>query len=601
MCRRTIALFVLLAAALIPGVNAPRAQDDPHAACAAPPSYVPAELLERVVPLRKGVGNSHETVTTTSKEAQTFYDQGLNYLESYVWIEASRSFRQALRLDPKLAMANLGLSYVYSGLDNPEAARQFFDKAKALESSVSERERRRIEIREKQLAAIDDIKDTSRFLAYKKAIDDALAKYFDDPQLWLLRGNAEETNASGRGQRGGASSIAFYLAALRLVPDYASAHHYLVHSYETVARIDEALEHGEAYARLSPAIPHAAHMWAHDLRRVGRVDDAIIQFKKSDGLERAYYAAEKIDPSFDWHHGHNLDLLSSCYQHKGQMKLAETTLRESAALEAVSAYRAFNMRELPNFLIHRARYKEALEEARVLTKTKYPQSRCVGHALAGQALLWLGRGDDARIELEAARRELETIPLVTLGIDPSRSSVEPWVDALRGEIMLRGGQRDEGSTVLKDVVKALRNATGPDAWSQGLFRLETMARSAMAARDWNLAAFIAAQMIDHDAAYGGSHFTLAQVLRHKDDAPGVAREAEAAKRYWSDADRDLPELKTLAEFGSAKSTTFTPSSPAARPSSGRGSTRTDGRRPESRRENGRQWRRDVPTVTIGRR
>src|SRR6185503_11875106 len=96
------------------------AQDDPHAACAAPPSYVPAELLSRAVPLRTGIGNSHEEVTTTSKEAQAFYDQGLNYLESYVWIEAARSFHQALRLDPDLGMAYLGLSYVESGLENPE-------------------------------------------------------------------------------------------------------------------------------------------------------------------------------------------------------------------------------------------------------------------------------------------------------------------------------------------------------------------------------------------------------------------------------------------------------------------------------------------------
>ena len=547
MSARTTSLFVFFSVALSPIAGALRAQDDPHAACAAAPSYVPAELLTRVVPLRTGIGNSHESVTTTSKEAQAFYDQGLNYLESYVWIEASRSFRQALRLDSKLAMAHLGLSYVYSGLDNPEAAREFFAKAKALAANVSERERRRIDIREKQLAAMDDIKDAGRFLAYKKAIDDALAAYFEDPLFWLLRGNAEESNASGRGQRGGAGSIAFYDAVLRIVPDHASAHHYLVHSYETIGRIDKALEHGEVYARLSPAIPHAAHMWAHDLRRVGRVDDAIAQFKKSDELERAYYAAEKIDPAFDWHHGHNLDLLASCYEHKGQMKLAEATLRESAALDPVSAYRAFNMRELPNFLIHRARYEEALRAGRALIATAYPQSRCVGHALAGQALLGLGRKDDAKVELAAAQRELATVPLLTVGIDPSRSSVEPWVEALRGEILLRGGQQKDGRAVLKEVVKALRAATGPDAWSQGLFRLETLARSAIDVGDWELAEFIAAQMLDHDAAYGGSHFTFALVLRHKGDAAGVAREVAAARRYWRDADPDLPELEKLGD------------------------------------------------------
>jgi tetratricopeptide (TPR) repeat protein len=539
--------LILCSLALIPGARSPRAQDDPHAACTAPPSYVPAELLERVVPLRTGTGNSHEAVTTTSKQAQAFYDQGLNYLQSYVWIEASRSFRQALRLDAKLAMAHLGLSYVSSGLENPDAARQFFEKAKALASTVGDRERRRIDIREKQLAAIDDIEDTSRFLAYKQAIDDALATYFEDPQFWLLRGNAEEANASGRGQRGGAASIAFYDAVLRLVPDHASAHHYLVHSYETIGRIDEALEHGEVYARLAPAIPHAAHMWGHDLRRVGRVDDAIAQFKKTDELERAYYAAEKMDPAFDWHHGHNLDLLASCYEHKGQMKRAETTLRESAALKPVSAYRAFNMRELPNFLIHRARYEEAVEAGRALTTTAYPQSRCVGHVLVGQALLWLERRDEAKTELDAARRELAATPVSAVGLDPPRSTVEPWVDALRGEILLREGSRDEGRAVLKAVVKALRTAVGPDAWSQGLFRLETLARGAMAVGDWELAEFLAAQMIEHDAAYGGSHFTFALVLRHRGDTAGAAREIEAARRYWRDADRDLPEFKKMAD------------------------------------------------------
>ena len=527
-------------------------QDDPHAGCAAPPSYVPAELLERPVTLRDRIGNSHEAVTTASVEAQAFYDQGLNYLESYVWIEASRSFHQALRLDPNLAMAYLGLSYVHSGLDNKAAARQFLEKATALAPSVSERERGRMVIREKQLAAIDDIKDTARFVAYKKTIDDALAKDLEDPQLWLLRGNAEEANASGRGQRGTAASIAFYQAVLRLVPGHATAHHYLVHSYETVGRIDKALEHGEVFARLASSIPHAAHMWGHDLRRVGRVDEAIAQFLKADTLERAYYAAEKIDPVLDWHHAHNLDLLASCYEHKGQKKLAEKTLRDSAALAAVSAYRAFNLRELPNFLIHRARYQEALEAGRALTDTGYPQSRCVGHALAGQALLWLGRPDEARKELEAARRELEMVPQLTLGLDPPRSMVEPWVEALRGDLLLREGQRDEGRAVLKDVVRALRAAPGPDAWSQALFRLESMARSAMEAGDWDLTEFIAAEMLDHDTAYGGSHSTLALVLRQKGDDAGAAREVEAARRYWRDADPDLPELKQFAAESGAK-------------------------------------------------
>ena len=260
MRRHALFAATLLIASLPSG--AARAEDDPHAGCVAPPSYVPAALLERPLPLRRGVGNSRETVTTGSQEAQAYYDQGLNYVESYVWIEAARSFHQALRLDPKLALAYVGLSRVQSGLGNDKAARLMLERAKALGSGASDRERRRITIREKQLDAIDRIEDTAAFAAYKKAIDDALVADLGDPQLWLMRGTAEESNASGRGQRGNASSVAFYERALQLVPDHASAHHYLVHSYETIGRIEDALVHGEAYARLSPAIPHAAHMWA---------------------------------------------------------------------------------------------------------------------------------------------------------------------------------------------------------------------------------------------------------------------------------------------------------------------------------------------------
>jgi tetratricopeptide (TPR) repeat protein len=524
-----------------------RSQDDPHAACALPPSYVPADLLERPVPLRTGVGNSHEVVTTTSPQAQAFYDQGLNYLESYVWIEAARSFRQALRLDPRIAMAYVGLSRTYSGLDNPEAAKHFLAKAKALAPGSSDRERRRIEIRGKQLEAIESLEDASLFNAYKKSIDDALVASPDDTQLWLIRGNAEEPNASGRGQRGTETSIAFYDRVLRLAPDHASAHHYLVHTYETIGRIDKALEHGERYARLSPSIPHAAHMWAHDLRRVGRVDDAIAQFLKANALERAYYEAEKIEAGFDWHHGHNLDLLATCYEHKGQMKLAEKTMREAATLGAVDAYRAFNLKELPNLLIHRARYAEALDAARALTNTKFAQSRSVGHALAGQALLGLGRLEAAGAELEAARRELESIPRVVPGVAPRRAAVEPWVEALRGELLLRTGKRDEGSRVLKDVQRALRAIPGPDAWSQTLFRLESMARTARETGDWELAEHSAAQMLDHDGAYAGSHLAMALVLKHKGDVAGAARAFASAQRAWRDADSDLPELGLIAE------------------------------------------------------
>src|SRR5437762_7906666 len=96
-------------------------------------------LAERPVALRSGIGSAHDAVSTTSKQAQAFYDQGLSYLHSYVWLEAARSFNQALRLDPKLAMAHLGLTIAYSELNAAAAAHAALDRARALAATDHDR------------------------------------------------------------------------------------------------------------------------------------------------------------------------------------------------------------------------------------------------------------------------------------------------------------------------------------------------------------------------------------------------------------------------------------------------------------------------------
>src|SRR5262249_3534963 len=99
--------------------------------------WVPREILTRPLPLRSGIGGPHEKVTTSSKQAQAYYDQGMAYLHSYVWIEAARSFNQATRLDPKMAMGYIGLSRAYSGLTDPKAAREALNKGQSLSKGVT--------------------------------------------------------------------------------------------------------------------------------------------------------------------------------------------------------------------------------------------------------------------------------------------------------------------------------------------------------------------------------------------------------------------------------------------------------------------------------
>src|SRR5438270_109431 len=133
---------------------------DPHAghdmsAMTANIGYVPSSVLEVPTTLKppSEVGRLHDPATTSSSDAQKFYDQGEAYLHSYVWIEAARSFNQALRLDPKMAMAYVGLSRVYSNLNDESSAENAVAKAREFASGVSEKDRTRIELEAKRVEA----------------------------------------------------------------------------------------------------------------------------------------------------------------------------------------------------------------------------------------------------------------------------------------------------------------------------------------------------------------------------------------------------------------------------------------------------------------
>ncbi len=536
--------LVLAAGALAVSAAAGVAQEDPHAACAGSIGWVPREVLERPVPVRRGIGVAHEAVTTASAEAQALYDQGIAYLHSYVWIEAARSFHAALRHDPNLAMAWIGLSRVYTAFEDAPAAHDALARAQALAGSVSPREKRRIELRVKHLEALDDLGDPAKHLAYKKALDQALAVDMNDAELWMLRGNAEEATAAGRGQRGGAATVAFYERALAVSPGNFAAHHYLVHSFETIGSVQDALKHGEVYVRAAPAIPHAHHMWAHDLRRVGRTQEAIAEFRKANELEDAYYAAEKIPADLDWHHKHNLDLLSTSYEHQGQMKEAERLMRRAYALATPLEYMEYQRKEWPGFLLARGRVEEAQAAAGELTRGKWPATRVAGHVSLGQVHMSRGNLEGAREELAVAEKEVEAMPT---GWPYLRRDVAPYVDRLRGEILIRSSRADDGRALLKDVQGRIRAVPGPDAWTQALFVLESIAHSARQAGEWELVEYTARQMQDHDSAYAGAHFLLALVAEHRGDAAGARAAFAEAEKLWAHADPDLPELRRLRE------------------------------------------------------
>src|SRR5438094_6737847 len=121
----------------------------PAAKAAAAAAPAPASADQ---PLIAGLGARSFKVTTSSKQAQQYFDQGLRLAWNFNHAEAQRAFQKAQRFDPECAMCYWGEAYVLGPNINvpmdPSAnapAAAAAAKAKALAEKATPREKALIE------------------------------------------------------------------------------------------------------------------------------------------------------------------------------------------------------------------------------------------------------------------------------------------------------------------------------------------------------------------------------------------------------------------------------------------------------------------------
>ena len=527
----------------------------PATSCTAPViGYVPQELLQRPVPLRQHLGYIHDKITTASPDAQAFYNQGVAYLHGYVWIEAARSFHQALAHDSTLAMAYVGLSRTYINFKEYAEARKMAEKADKLAHGVSESEKLRIKAQLARLAAIDSLHNEKLLKEYRSALDKALAADMGNAELWLLRGNAEEAMATGIGQQGNVSTIPYYEAAMRRAPEHPAPYHYLVHSYENIGQFHKAAEQGKVYAIFSPGVPHALHMYGHDLMKTGQIPAAIEYLSKADSLEQAYYKGEHIAPELDWHHGHNMSLLGMSHRYLGQTRQAEKLFREVLALKPYFNDYAFMFKaDLVSLLLSQGRANEVLAIVKKSESTS-PIERAFDQLNAGRAYLILNKPQEAKAAKEKAGLEMNAVSQ-QFPEWPGFAAfyTQTYINLLDGLILFdNASTRAQGAEKLRQHAQVIRNFfRGPDQWIMGLYELEDLARLARIKEDWALAGDLAEQLSLHDPHYPGSLLAKAYMLEHAGDKKAAHKMFADAAALWkaadptyADADAALKKTKT---------------------------------------------------------
>jgi len=341
---RFAALSILLASALF--ASTLLAQKPPDL-CAPPPSSVAPTLPAH---LMTGQGDIHFPITTKSKDAQKFFDQGVAQMHSFWAFEAERSFRQAAEFDPAAPMPQWGIAMVAAGDYRPrfqlDTNEKNFGKSRAnqraadaarLADQLAKVPGKATPLEKLYIASIVARRDANSKdpdEAYVTGLRAIATQYPNEVEaksylaLHLMRGfELPDHKPKGTSME----AIAILRELLVQFPNHAGVHHYVIHAWEGSSFAKEAWPSCQRYAELVPNIPHALHMPGHIYSQTGRWEDAVKSFSAAAENERGYIQADKLYGT--GHHGHNVHYLATAYSFEGQYDKAKDAARELLAFQ----------------------------------------------------------------------------------------------------------------------------------------------------------------------------------------------------------------------------------------------------------------------------
>jgi tetratricopeptide (TPR) repeat protein len=450
-------------------------------------------------------------VSTSSPECQAFFDQGLGYLYSYVWMEAARSFETAARHDPDCAMAWWGLSRALDAWGRPNG-NEALKKAQALLPGASDRERLLIKARLQEKGLVPELKTRdARVKAAIGTIEQLLALYDDDEEGWYYRALLA---CDGRLFGGNAASAPFFHALLRINPLHPAANHELVHFYEGFTRPALGWPFAEKYIESSPGIPHAFHMQAHLATRLGRWDKTTDRSLHAIELERAYHKQMGVAPRDDAQFSHHLEVLMLGLLHDGRFEEANQLKKECEGY-------GFEHR-LPWFRLCLAErnYDAALKLAERYRKSDKAMASYL------RALVYLAREDPAR-----AVPEVDVVQQAYQAKRKNRGlELNLW--ETQGLLLCEQGAVDAGLKLLARTVERTKDDYGHHSWGRGADYMETWGIAALRAGRLDVAEEAFLEALAHDPGCARAALGLEVLCERQGRSTEASRYAELAHRCW---------------------------------------------------------------------
>ena len=286
--------------------------------------------------LMEGMGKVHFPVTTKSKDAQAFFDQGIGQLHGYLDFEAERSFRQVASIDPDCAMAYWGMAM--ANIKNAERGKGFMEEAVKRRENAGKKEQLFIDGLAAYLINPTGEKDSkTRRRALAKSLEQIVEKYPDDieARAFLMR---QVYQNSRKGVRISDYDAVNQMAEnIHQVEPLHPVHHYVIHlwDYKTPAN---ALKSAEKCGPSAPAIAHMWHMPGHTYTRVKRYHEAAWYQEASARVDHALTMRFWLLPDQIHNFAHNNGWLVRTLNHVGRCNDAVSLAKNMIELPRVPKF-----------------------------------------------------------------------------------------------------------------------------------------------------------------------------------------------------------------------------------------------------------------------
>ncbi|MEM7254286.1 MAG: tetratricopeptide repeat protein [Pseudomonadota bacterium] len=424
------------------------------------------------------LGDYSRPVTTTSDDAQRWFDRGLVWTYAYHHEEALACFQRALEADPQCAMASWGIAYAigpnynkpweaFEDDEKPDALGQ----ARAALASTADAQAHLKPFEKALLNALEtrypDDASVEDFAPWNDAYADAMREVYrahpNDLDIACLFAEAIMNRTpwqlwdldSGQPAAGADTleAIEVLEGAFTRTTD-AWSHPGLLHMYihlmEMSPTPERALRHGDALSNLVPHAGHLRHMATHIDVLCGDYQNVVARNHAAIEADNRYLAASGAHNFYSVYRCHNYHFKIYGAMFLGQADVAlETadqlvkTIPEDFLADMADWFEAFiPMKQ--HALIRFGRWHDILEQPLPSDQTLYAVTVAMLRYARTVALANLGRLDDAEREREAFLEARDRVPDTRMLFNNTcRDILQIAEQMLLGELAYHQGRIDD--------------------------------------------------------------------------------------------------------------------------------------------------------------